>query len=74
LELLGIVALGQMWLQMAKASQAALDSGDGDRDFHAAKLITARYYSERYFPDAAALRRKIEAGSAAMMAMPASAF
>jgi hypothetical protein len=34
-----------------------------DREFLEAKLITARYYAARNFPDAAALRAKLEAGS-----------
>ncbi len=74
LHLMGIVALGHMWLLMARASHEALDAGHADRDFYEAKLITARYYAGRYFPDAAAYRAKLEAGSEAMMAMPASAF
>ena len=74
LHLMGTVALGHMWLVMAKASHAALDAGAGDRGFYEAKLITARYFAERFLPDAAALRSKIEAGSATMMAMPAEAF
>jgi hypothetical protein len=74
LELMGIVALGHMWLLMARASFAALDGGAGDRDFYEAKLITARYYAARNFPDAAALRAKLEAGSETMMALPVAAF
>jgi alkylation response protein AidB-like acyl-CoA dehydrogenase len=74
LHLMGIVALGHMWLVMAKASHAALDAGAADKPFYDAKLITARYFIERYLPDAVALRRKIEAGSATMMAMPAESF
>jgi hypothetical protein len=76
MHLLGIVALGEMWLRMARASVAALDAGAGagDAGFYDAKLLTARYFAERNFPDCGALRRKIEAGSAAMMAMPAEAF
>ncbi len=74
LHLMGIVALGHMWLLMAKASHAALDAGASDADFYKAKLVTARYYAERYFPDAAALRAKLEAGSEAMMALSAEAF
>ena len=74
LHLMGIVALGHMWLLMAKASHEALDGGTTDRDFYEAKLVTARYYAERYFPDARALRAKLEAGSEALMAMPAAAF
>jgi len=74
LELMGIVALGHMWLLMAKASHAAIDSGASDAEFYHAKLITARYYATRYFPDAAALRAKLEAGCEAMMALPVAAF
>ena len=74
LDILGIVSLGHMWLLMAKAAQEQIDAGTGDRDFLDAKLITARYYAERYFPDAGALRRKLEAGSDALMAMPVHAF
>jgi hypothetical protein len=74
LHLMGIVALGHMWLLMAKASHEALDGDTSDRDFYKAKLVTARYYAERYFPDARALRAKLEAGSEALMAMPAAAF
>ena len=74
LELMGIVALGHMWLLMAKAAHAAINGGGADRDFYDAKIVTARYYAQRYFPDARALRTKLEAGSAAMMALPANAF
>jgi alkylation response protein AidB-like acyl-CoA dehydrogenase len=74
LHLMGIVALGHMWLLMAKVSHAALDNGASDKKFYKAKLITARYYAQRFLPDTAALRAKLEAGSEAMMAMPAAAF
>ena len=74
LHLMGIVALGHMWLVMAQASHAALDAGASDRDFYEHKLITARYFAERFLPDAGALRRKLEAGAEALMALPAAAF
>ena len=74
LHLMGIVALGQMWLVMARASHAALDAGASDAAFFEAKLITARYFAERFLPDAGALRRKLEAGAEALMALPADAF
>ena len=74
LHMMGIVALGHMWLLMAKASFAAIDGGTADRDFHDAKLITARYYAARYFADVAALRAKLEAGAETMMALPVAAF
>ena len=70
----GIVALGLMWLRMGKAASAALDGGASDKAFYEAKLVTARYYGERFTPDAGALRRKLEAGAGAMMELPVEAF
>ena len=70
----GIVALGLMWLRMARVAQDRLAAGEGDRAFYEAKLVTARYFAERFTPDAGALRRKIETGSEAMMALPPEAF
>jgi len=74
MHLMGIVAVGLMWLRMATAAIAALAEGDGDTAFLEAKLVTARYYSERILPDAGALRRKIESGSDAIMALPPEMF
>lgn len=74
MHLMGIVALGTMWLKMARIAQKKLANGDEDKAFYESKLVTARYYSERYLPDAGALRRKLEAGSEAMMELPESAF
>ncbi|TVV76330.1 acyl-CoA dehydrogenase C-terminal domain-containing protein [Sphingomonas solaris] len=72
--LTGVVALGWMWLKMARASTAAIAAGAGDRAFHEAKQVTARFYGERILPDAGALRRKIEGGSDSLMALPVEAF
>ena len=68
MHILGIVALGSMWLMMAEAATKALAEGRGNKAFLEAKLVTARYSAERFLPDAGSLRRKIEAGSEAMMA------
>ena len=70
----GIVALGLMWLRMAKAAVDALAAGTDAKSFYEAKLVTARYFGERFTPDAGALRRKIEAGSEAMMALDPTMF
>jgi len=72
--IMGIVSLGWMWLKMARVATARLAGGAEDKAFYEAKLVTARYYFERYGPDAGALRRKIEAGGEAMMALPEDAF
>jgi alkylation response protein AidB-like acyl-CoA dehydrogenase len=74
MHLLGIVSLGLMWVRMAEAAQQALDEGRGNASFLEAKLVTARYFAERFIPDAGALRRKIEAGSEAMMALTPEQF
>jgi alkylation response protein AidB-like acyl-CoA dehydrogenase len=72
--IMGIVTVGLMWLRMAKVAVAKLAAGSGDKAFYEAKLVTARYFAERYTPDAGALRRKIEAGSEAMMALTPEQF
>ena len=74
MHIMGIVALGLMWLRIAEAAQKALDEGRGDTTFLEAKLVTARHFGERFIPDAGALRRKIEAGSEAMMALTPEQF
>lgn len=74
LHLMGIVSVGLMWLRMATAAKAALDAGSEDKMFMEAKLVTARFFAERIMPDSGALRRKLEAGAEAMMALPAEAF
>ncbi len=74
MHLMGIVILGLMWLRMARAAQNALSAGTDDKAFMEAKLMTARFFSERIMPDAGALRDKLEAGSETIMAMPVEAF
>jgi len=74
MHIMGIVALGLMWIKMGNVAADALAAGAGDKAFYEAKLVTARYYGERFTPDAGSLRRKIEAGGAAMMELPVEAF
>ncbi|HEU4819720.1 MAG TPA: acyl-CoA dehydrogenase C-terminal domain-containing protein [Qipengyuania sp.] len=72
--LMGVVTLGLMWLKMARVAQAKLAAGGEEEAFYEAKLVTARYFAERYLPDVGALRRKLEAGADAMMALDDDAF
>ncbi|WP_324827446.1 acyl-CoA dehydrogenase C-terminal domain-containing protein [Qipengyuania zhejiangensis] len=74
MHIMGIVSLGLMWLRMAKVAKAKLAEGADDKAFYEAKLATARYYMDRYLPDAGALRRKLEAGADSMMALGEEAF
>ncbi len=74
MHIMGIVTLGFMWLKQAKVAAAALEGSPEDAAFYEAKLTSAAYYAERFLPDAAALRRKLEAGSENMMKLPEEAF
>jgi alkylation response protein AidB-like acyl-CoA dehydrogenase len=72
--MMGIVAVGLMWLRIARAAAAALAAGADDRGFYETKLATARFFADRVMPETGALRRKLEAGAESVMAIPAEAF
>jgi hypothetical protein len=74
MHIMGIVALGSMWIRMGEVALDALAAGTSDAAFYQAKLTTGRYFGERFCPDSAALRRKIEAGCEAVMELPEEAF
>ena len=74
MHLMGLVAVGLMWLRMARAAARLKEAGEGDAGFLEAKLVTARFFGERMLPDAGALRRKIEGGADSLMALPEDAF
>jgi alkylation response protein AidB-like acyl-CoA dehydrogenase len=74
MHIMGIVALGLMWLKAGKVASAALAAGTDDKAFYETKLVTARYFGERFIPDCGALRRKLESGADAVMALPVEAF
>ena len=74
MHLMGLVATGLMWLRMASAAARLKAAGEGDAAFLDAKLVTARFFAERILPDAGALRRKIEGGAEAIMALPPEMF
>jgi alkylation response protein AidB-like acyl-CoA dehydrogenase len=68
--MMGHTCLGLMWAKIAKAALA----GDGDKDFLAAKLATARYYMARQLPATALHLARIESGADPVMALAAEAF
>ena len=74
LHMMGHVGLGLMWARMAAASRKALAEGAPDRDFHEAKLATARYHAARALPLTGALLQRIRSGAEPVMALPAEAF
>ena len=74
MHLVGVVAVGLMWLRMASAASRLKAAGEGDAAFLDAKLMTARFFAERVLPEAGALRRQIEGGADAIMALPVEMF
>ncbi|WP_442579221.1 acyl-CoA dehydrogenase C-terminal domain-containing protein [Mesorhizobium sp. ASY16-5R] len=75
MHLFGLVSLGYMWGQMAKAAQAKLANGAGDAtSFYENKLVTGRYFMERVMPETSAHLSRISSGADTMMALPAEAF
>ncbi|TPG12260.1 acyl-CoA dehydrogenase C-terminal domain-containing protein [Sphingomonas oligophenolica] len=74
MHLMGIVAVGVMWLRMATAAASLKAAGEGDTAFLDAKLVTARFFAERVMPRAGALRREIEGGADSLMALPPEMF
>lgn len=74
LQLFGYVALGWMWLRMARVAQQRLTATEIDADLHAAKLVTARFYMERMLPHAHAHFHALAAGKESLMALKAEDF
>ncbi|RRI06393.1 acyl-CoA dehydrogenase [Mesorhizobium tamadayense] len=75
MHLFGLVALGYMWGEMAKAAQTKLAEGaDGAASFYDGKLVTARFFMERIMPETATRLARISSGADTLMALPAEAF
>ena len=74
LHMFGHVCLGLMWAMMAKSAQAALDNGADDRIFYDAKLVTGRYYMQRWLPMVQMHHMRIQSGSDTMMGLDAEVF
>jgi acyl-CoA dehydrogenase len=75
MQLFGLVALGYMWAQMAKAAQDKLKAGaNGSEERMKAKLVTGKFFMERVLPESAAHLKRIQTGADTMMALPAEAF
>jgi alkylation response protein AidB-like acyl-CoA dehydrogenase len=75
MHLFGLVALGFMWVKMAKAASDKLKNGmDGRADFYQARLTLGKYFMERTMPETAAHLARISSGADTMMAMSAEMF
>ncbi len=74
MHLMGLVALGHMWAQMAKVAREKLADGAADRAFYENKLKTGRYFMRRILPETKSRLAKLEAGAEPVMALDAEAF
>jgi hypothetical protein len=75
LRMLGLVALGFMWVRMAKVAAGKLPAAQGDdAAFYQAKRATAAFYVDRVLPQVGGLLYAIKSGKASMMALEESAF
>jgi hypothetical protein len=72
MHLMGLVALGYMWCQIAAAARA-LQATDTSGRMNA-KLVTARFFMEHMLPETAAHLARIKAGADSVMALPAEMF
>ncbi len=74
LKLFALVAIGFMWLRMAKVAAVKLPTAGDRASFYDAKLKTARFYFSKIMPQVNSLNLAILAGSKTVMDMPAEAF
>jgi alkylation response protein AidB-like acyl-CoA dehydrogenase len=74
LKIFALVAIGYMWCRMAEAAHAKIAAGEGDTAWFEAKIVTGRFFMERFLPDTGSLLQKMQAGSKTMMQLEAAAF
>jgi acyl-CoA dehydrogenase len=74
LYILGHVAMGTIWTEMAKVAKGALANGHAGDAFYQNKLATGRYYMQRMMPDTASHLAKLKSGAGPVMALDADAF
>ena len=75
LRMLGLVALGFMWVRMSKVAAEKLPKAEGDdAAFYKAKRATANYYIDRILPQVGSLLYAIKSGKASIMALDEAAF
>lgn len=71
MHLFGLTCFAYMWAKMAKVAAAKKDDSD---PIYATKLVTAKYFVERWLPQADTHLARIETGAETMMTLKAEAF
>ena len=69
-----LVAMGYMWLKMAKVAHEKLAAGAGDKDFYDAKIKTARFFFTRMLPEADFRFKAVMAGADPLMELDEAQF
>jgi acyl-CoA dehydrogenase len=73
MHLFGLTALGYMWARVVKAVLARQARGESNPALDA-KLVLAKFFSERMLPETAAHLARLSAGASTLMALPVEAF
>jgi hypothetical protein len=74
MHLMGLVAMGYMWAQMAKVANVKKAQGNGIGAAMDAKLTTGRFFMERMLPETGAHLARISSGADTMMSLPVEMF
>ena len=74
LRLMGLVAMGYMSTRSAEIASAKVEANDDADGFYAAKLASARFFSDRVLPQTAALYLAIKSGKGSTMALAETDF
>jgi len=74
LQLMGIVCGGWQMARAAIVAQRKLKTGEGDADFYAAKIVTAKFFASHFLSQAPGLRDIIVDGGKDVMALAEEAF
>ncbi|TVP53914.1 MAG: acyl-CoA dehydrogenase [Halomonadaceae bacterium] len=69
LRLAALTMIAYMWVRMADAAQKALDAGEGNPEFHKAKLISAQFYFAKLLKEQDWLLSDIKDGKETLMAL-----
>jgi alkylation response protein AidB-like acyl-CoA dehydrogenase len=73
MHLFGLTALGYMWARVVKAVLARQARGESNPALDA-KLVLAKFFSERMLPETAAHLARLSSGASTLMALPVEAF
>lgn len=74
LKLFGLVALGYMWLRMAKVSYEKLATGAENKKFYMSKIKTAHFYMYKVLPDVGSSFIRIATGAKPIMSFEEDEF